>query len=532
MTRTASNADDLREKAKKEAALLVLRGKFSLEQVKKKIGAKYGLAHVLRNSEILEKIGSRARSEKVMRLLRLRKVRTLSGVAPIAVMTMSGCPHGRCTYCPRGSEAAQSYTGFEPASLRARQNAFDGYSQVKARLESLRQIGHDVDKCELIVMGGTFNSMPKKYQMEFMKGCIEAMNGGKKSASLEEALKKNEKAPVRAVGITFETRPDWAREKDVDWLLSMGATRVELGVQTLDDAVYARVKRGHTVADVVNATRVLKDSALKVCYHMMPGLYADKEKDVRIFKRLFDDPDFRPDMLKIYPCLVLEGTELYDQWKKGRYTPYDSEKAADVIAEASKYIPPYVRVMRMQRDIPAQLIAAGVKHGNLRQLVDERMKQCGIKCKCIRCREMGLKGMKIEDAELALARLDYDASGGREIFLSFEDKKKDVIAGFLRLRLPGRPHRKELQGAALVRELHVYGRAAPIGAKRGASARLQHHGLGARLLAEAERIAGEEWDAKRIAVMSGVGVRDYYRHSSYTLQGPYMVKRAAGRKIY
>ncbi|MDO8339869.1 MAG: tRNA uridine(34) 5-carboxymethylaminomethyl modification radical SAM/GNAT enzyme Elp3 [Candidatus Burarchaeum sp.] len=530
MTRKARDAEetgDLRERAKKEAAALVLQGKFSLEQVKKKTGAKYGLARVLKNSEILEKIGREARSEKVMQILRLRKVRTLSGVAPIAVMTMSGCPHGRCTYCPRGGEAAQSYTGFEPASLRARQNAFDGYAQVKARLGSLRQIGHDVDKCELIVMGGTFNSMPRAYQMRFMKGCIEAMNG-RRSASLAAALRANEKAPVRAVGITFETRPDWAQEKDVDWLLAMGATRVEMGVQTLSDEIYKRVKRGHTVSDVIDATRVLKDSALKVCYHMMPGLYADKEKDVRMFKRLFEDPDFRPDMLKIYPCLVLEGTELYDEWKRGEFEPYDSAKAAEVIAEASKYIPPYVRVMRMQRDIPAQLIAAGVKHGNLRQLVDACMKERGIKCRCIRCREMGLKGMKMEEAELKLERLEYAASGGKEVFLSFEDKKKDVLAGFLRLRLPGRPHRKELQGAALVRELHVYGRAVPIGGAGGGRASLQHHGLGARLLAEAERIAGQEWHMKKLAVISGVGARDYYRRAGYALQGQYMVKKVAG----
>jgi len=512
-----------RRRAAREGAKRVLAGEGELDRLKKKLAKKYAVAKVLRNSEILACIPKAKRSARVMELLRIRKMRTLSGVAPIAVMTMSDCPHGRCTYCPRGKNAAQSYTGYEPASRRGKQNDFSGYRQVNARLETLRQIGHDVDKCELIVMGGTFNWQPRKYQLNFMKGCLDAMNG-RKSGTLAEALKRNEKARVRAIGITFETRPDWAKEKNVDELLAMGATRVELGVQALSNEVYKRTHREHTLQDVVDATRVLKDSALKVGYHMMPGLYSNKKKDVGYFKKLFSDQKFKPDMLKIYPCLVLEGTALYDEWKRGEFEPYDSEKAADVIAEASRHIPPYVRVMRMQRDIPANLIAAGVKRGNLRQLVEQRMKELGTKCRCIRCREMGLRGIRMEDAELELKRMDYEASGGREVFLSFEDDAKDALAGFIRLRLPGRkPHRKELQGAALVRELHVYGKAMPIG--KGSD--VQHRGLGARLLAEAERIAFDEFGVGRIAVMSGVGVREYYRRFGYRKEGPYMNR---GRK--
>ncbi|MFA6036363.1 MAG: tRNA uridine(34) 5-carboxymethylaminomethyl modification radical SAM/GNAT enzyme Elp3, partial [Candidatus Micrarchaeia archaeon] len=494
---------------------------------------KFSLAHVLKSSEILEKIPRGRRTEKIMRLLRLRKVRTLSGLAPIAVMTLSDCPHGRCTYCPRGQNAAQSYTGYEPASLRGRQNAFDAYAQVSARLDSLRQIGHDVDKCELIVMGGTFNWQPAAYQQKFMKGCLDAMNGGEKSRTLVEALKKNETAPVRAVGITFETRPDWAREKNVDELLAMGATRVELGVQTLSDAVYKKVHREHTVADVVHATRVLKDSALKVGYHMMPGLWSDEKKDVAMFRRLFSDEKFRPDMLKIYPCLVLEGTGLYQQWKRGEFEPYGAEKAADVIAKASKYIMPYCRVMRMQRDIPAQLIAAGVKAGNLRQLVEARMRELGLRCRCIRCREMGLLGKKISKKELELRRIDYKASRGKEIFISYEEKEGDALAGFIRLRIPHGPHRPEITPeTALVRELHVYGQAMPIGesavANEGAR-RIQDRGLGAQLLSEAEKIARGEFGMSKLLIISGVGAREYYRKFGYADDGPYVSKKIKGR---
>jgi len=523
--------ENTRERAKSEAAALVLKGKMGVEDVKRRIGGKYRLAHMLKSSEILEKIPKQKRNEKIMRALRLRKVRTLSGVATIAVMTLSDCPHGRCTYCPRGQNAAQSYTGYEPASMRGRQNNFDAYAQVSARLEALRQIGHDVDKCELIVMGGTFNWQPRRYQQNFMKGCLDAMNN-KKSKNLADALKINETAPVRAVGITFETRPDWAREKNVDELLAMGATRVELGVQALSDAVYKKVYREHTVADVVHATRVLKDSALKVGYHMMPGLWSDERKDVAMFKRLFSDEKFRPDMLKIYPCLVLEGTALYQQWKKGEFEPYDSEKAADVIAKASAHIPPYCRVMRMQRDIPAPLIAAGVKAGNLRQIVGRRMKELGIRCRCIRCREMGLLGKKINENEIELRRIDYKASGGKEIFLSYEEKGGDALAGFLRLRIPNRPHRPEITAeTALIRELHVYGQSVPIGA--GGAEKIQHRGLGARLLSEAERMAREEFGMDKLLIISGVGVREYYRKFGYSDDGPYVSKKlGAGGKVY
>ncbi|RLG19869.1 tRNA uridine(34) 5-carboxymethylaminomethyl modification radical SAM/GNAT enzyme Elp3, partial [Candidatus Micrarchaeota archaeon] len=485
------------------------------------------LEGVLRNSEMLAQIPKSRRSEKISELLKIRKMRTLSGIAPIAVMTISGCPHGRCTYCPRGENAAQSYTGYEPASLRGRQNQFDGYSQVKARLDALRQIGHDVEKCELIIMGGTFNSQPREYQRKFVKGCIDAMNRGK-SERVEEALKGNENADVRAVGITFETRPDWAKERQVDELLSMGATRVELGVQALSDEIYRRTKRQHTLQDVVDATRILKDSALKVCYHMMPGLYSDEKADLNYFKRLFEDERFRPDMLKIYPCLVLEGTGLYEEWKRGEYEPYDSETAAEIIAKASKYIPPYVRIMRIQRDIPANLIAAGVKHGNLRQMVKSKRKELGIRCRCIRCREMGLRGIGYEGQELELKRIDYRASEGTEIFLSCEHQKVDALAGFLRLRIPNRPHRAELMDAALIRELHVYGRALPIG-ERG---EVQHKGIGAGLLKEAERLAHEEFDYAKIAVISGVGVREYYRKFGYRLEGPYMVRALGKDNVY
>ncbi|VVC00970.1 Uncharacterised protein [uncultured archaeon] len=337
----------------------------------------------------------------------------------------------------------------------------------------------------------------------------------------------NESARHKVIGVTYETRPDFAFEKEADEMLLMGGTQVELGVQSLSDDVYRRVLRGHSLSDVVKSTRILKDSGFKLCYHMMPGLFATPRQDVSYFRTLFTSPDFQPDMVKIYPALVVRGTPLYDMWKKGEYEPYDTEQAAEVIAQATKYIPPYVRIPRIQRDIPSPLVCAGVKNSNLRQIVDRKLEERGEKCRCIRCREIGSIPRNSKEAaklELSLGRIDYPASKGKEIFLSFEDKKRDLLAAFLRLRIPGSSHREEIDGiSSIVRELHVYGQEAAVGEE--SLEKMQHKGLGGRLLREAEGITRKEFGLSKIAVISGPGARGYYRKSGYSLDGPYLSKR-------
>ncbi len=512
---------DKRKKAAKYVAEKLISGERGLAKLKGEASSRFGLGGHLKNSEILKEIPKRKRREGILNLLKLKPSRTLSGVTPIAVMTKSDCPHGSCLYCPRGEEAAQSYTGEEPASLRARQNFFDPERQVNSRLRQYKEIGHPTDKCELILMGGTFIAQPEKKVRSFVKRCFDAFNG-KKSSNLKQAMRMNEKAKRRVIGVTFETRPDYAKRKHVDLMLEMGATRVEIGVQTLSDSVYKKVDRGHLLEDVVSSTKICKDAGLKVCYHMMPGLFADKKKDVAMFKKLFSDSRFMPDMLKIYPCLVMEGTKLHKMWREGKYKPYDTLEAAVVVSECMRHVPEYVRVMRVQRDIPSNLVAAGVKKSNLRQYVENEMEKKKISCREIRCREVG-RGEKISWENVELVRKDYSASGGKEIFLSFEDVEKGRLVGFLRLRMPGRTHRKELSGkCSIVRELHVYGGEIEIG-KRGKGG--QHAGYGGKLLKEAERISKEEFKAKKIAVTSGVGAREYYRKFGYVLAGVYMSKK-------
>jgi len=359
-----------------------------------------------------------------------------------------------------------------------------------------------------------------------MKRAYDALNG-REAASLREAIDANEHAPHRAIGVTFETRPDFGFEEHASEMLAMGGTQVELGVQCLSGRVYRKVSRGHTLNDVIRSTRALKDAGFKVLYHMMPGLFSTPKQDISYFRRLFSSPSFRPDMLKIYPALVVQGTGLYALWKEGKYRPYDTEEAAEVIAQATRFIPPYVRIMRIQRDIPSPLISAGVKNSNLRQIVERKLAERGERCRCIRCREIGSlarKKSEIGELELELHRLDYAASGGREIFLSFEDEERGVLAAFLRLRLPGNPPRNKAGARhSIVRELHVYGSEAAIGER--SELKLQHRGLGRRLLCEAERITKDEWGLEGIAVISGPGARGYYRKFGYSLDGHYMAKK-------
>ena len=457
------------------------------------------------NSELMDSLGMRG---KKRRELRVRRVRSASGICVVAVMTRPyACP-GKCIYCPTSENAPKSYTGEEPAALRARQNGFDAYRQVRSRLGQLEAIGHEPSKCELIVMGGTFNAQPRQYQNAFMKKAFEAFNN-RKAKTLADAQKQNESAKYRVIGLTFETRPDWCSEGQVRKFLEFGATRIELGVQSLDGEVLRRVNRGHGVAKVAEATKTCKDAFLKVGYHMMPGLFADKKKDAAMFRILFEDGRFKPDMLKIYPCLVLGGTPLYELWREGKFKPYSAEEAAAAIAECKRFVPGYCRIMRIDRDIPTKLIVDGVKKSNLRELVREEMDERGLECRCIRCREIGLRGGRM--GNLKLERMEYEASGGTEYFLSLETG--GLLAAYLRLR-------KRADGAFGVRELRVLGEQTPVGE---GTRMAQHLGLGARLLGEAERIAADG-GAREMLVLSGIGARPYYRKRGYKLLDGYMVK--------
>ena len=494
-----------------------VNSKRELDSLKRRVSEKYGLKDFVRNADVLAALPEIEKS-KYLFLLKTRGVRSLSGVSVIAIMLKPiSCPY-RCAYCPTSELAAKSYTGFEPASLRARRNNFDSFKQVDSRLKQFYAIGHVPQKCELIVMGGTFNAEPLDYQEKFVKGAYDAFNGFA-SDSLEKAIEANETAPHRIIGLTFETRPDWAGEGEVCRLLDFGATRIELGVQSLDDEALKKVKRGHGVKESVEATKNVKNAFLKVGYHLMPGLYSTPEKDVKMFEEVFSNPDFKPDMLKIYPTLVIPGTELHALWEKGEFEPYREEIAASVIAQGKKFVSRYCRIMRVDRDIPSFKIADGVKKTNLRELVKAEVRKMGFNCKCIRCREAGLASRfkQVDFDSVEMHRLDYEASGGKEIFLSF-DTAEDYLIGFLRLRA------LEKEGGLNcgVRELRVYGEQVAIGEKNENA--LQHKSFGKTLLAEAERIAKEEFDAKSLKVTSGVGVREYYKKQGYELRSPYMVK--------
>ena len=489
----------------------------------------HGLVRLPSNSEILRCLTPQERV-KLIDLLRRKAVRGISGITVIAVMTKPWpCPHGRCAYCPGGpsSGVPQSYTGREPATMRGIQAGFDPYAQVRNRIEQLTAIGHEVNKVEIIIMGGTFPATPTEYQESFIKGCLDALTMNP-SRTLEQAKMIAETSAIRNVGITVETRPDWAGQPETDRMLSMGITRVELGVQNVYDDIYDLVERGHTVQDVIEATRILKDSGLKIVYHMMPGLPgSDFQRDIESFDRIFNDADFKPDMIKIYPCLVLKGTKTYDWWREGRYTPYTTEEAVELITRVKQMIPPWIRVMRVQRDIPSTLIDAGVHKSNLRQLVEQRLgKQ---RCRCVRCREVGHRliknGIRPERKNIQVQSLDYKASEGTEVFISVEDPISDILIGYLRLRIPSdKAHRLEIKdrNASIIRELHIYGPVVPVGTRLAEA--WQHEGYGGILVTEAERISREEYGRKKILVTSALGTKQYYMRLGYSRDGPYMAK--------
>ena len=464
------------------------------------------------------------RTEGSVKGVRRKPTRTLSGVAVVAVMTAPArCPHGRCTYCPGGVEHAspQSYTGEEPSALRGAQFHYDARAITTHRLESLEAIGHATSKVEVIVMGGTFTARPRSYQESVFRGVFDGLNGIA-SPSLTHAQELNENATHRLVGLTVETRPDWCDARVLPFLLDAGVTRVEIGVECLNDAVLDAVGRAHGTEEVTRATAEARGRGLKVCYHMMLGLPGmDPPSDLEGFERIFSDPRYRPDMLKIYPTLVLPGTALYEEWKAGRYQPYDTETSVRLLADIKRQLPPWVRVQRVQRDIPARLIAAGVRTSNVRQLALARLTAEGRECRCLRCREVGRRAVPPAGA-LELCSMSYEAAPGRESFFSWVDPASDAVAGFLRLAMPSQGP----SGAAvpIIRELKVLGTELPVGAAPRAAGAYQHRGLGRALVTAAEEEARAQGYAS-LRVISAIGTRPYYRSLGYERDGPYMVRR-------
>jgi len=492
-----------------------IKDRDELQRFKIKLCQRMGLADIPSNSKILADVSPEDR--KLLEPFLIKKpMRTSSGVAVVAVMTSPfPCPHGKCSYCPGGVDngSPQSYTGKEPAARRAERNKFDPHEQVKDRIQQLTAIGHKTDKIDLIIMGGTFTSRDIDYQEWFVRRCFDAMNGVD-SATLLDAQRLNETAENRCIGLTVETRPDVFNDQQIEAAMRLGATRVELGVQILDDDVLAAVERGHGIDAVIRSTKACKDHGLKVCYHIMPGLPGSTpENDLKCFKRVFDDPDFRPDMLKFYPTLVVQGTKLYDMWSAGEYTPMDVETAVELLSKMKVGVPEYVRIQRIQRDIPVPEISAGILKSNIRQLVQDHMEATDRECRCIRCREVGHTGALLESVSFVKKKtIEYEASGGLERFIALE--YDDSLIGYVRLRT-------DSTDTATIRELKVFGKVASIGTT---GEDWQHRGFGKDLVADAENLAIQDGKTS-IRITSGVGVRKYYESLGYHLEAPYMMKR-------
>jgi len=498
-----------------------------LMMAKREASKKYGIK-IIQNSDIIsfykklvkeKKIESNPKLEAV---LRKRSVRTMSGIAPVAVLTKPfACP-GKCVYCPTEKDVPQSYLSNEPAVMRAIMCGYDPYRQVEYRLRALEANGHEPTKIELIVIGGTWSVLPEKYKYWYILNCFSAANNFEKNKTEKkvskykfntriEDLKKyllieqkrNETSKHKIIGLTLETRPDYINEKELMEMREFGCTRVELGVQAIDDDILKINKRGHNVEEVARATKELRDFGFKITYHLMPALPgATPEKDYEMFKTLFNDERFQPDQIKFYPTVVTKGSLLYQWWKQGKYKPYSDKELQELIIKCKKIVPTYVRIIRLIRDIPEESIVAGNKITNLRQVIKDR----GVECNCIRCREA--KEAAIKNPKLKI--IEFEASGGKEYFISFEDVKNNILYAFCRLRIS-----KE----AIIRELHVYGELVSIGSAK----KVQHAGLGKRLVKEAEKIALKK-KMREMKIISGVGVRGYYRKLGYRLKNTYMIK--------
>ncbi|KAF8425005.1 hypothetical protein L210DRAFT_3615084 [Boletus edulis BED1] len=457
----------------------------SLNELRAKMSKKFGFGGVPRLVDIISTPPK----------LRARPIRTASGIAVVAVMCKPHrCPHiamtgNICVYCPGGPDSdfdysTQSYTGYEPTSMRAIRARYDPYEQTRGRVEQLKALGHSVDK------------------------------------DVDEAVRYSTQSKSKAIGITIETRPDYYLRPHLSQMLRYGCTRLEIGVQSVYEDVARDTNRGHTVRAVSESFHLAKDAGFKVVAHMMPDLpNVGLERDLEQFKEYFENPAFRSDGLKIYPTLVIRGTGLYELWRTGRYKNYTPNVLVDVVARILALVPPWTRVYRVQRDIPLPLVTSGCENsGNLRELALNRMKDFGAECRDVRFREVGIHEIhhKVRPESVELLRRDYTANGGWETFLSYEDPERDILVGLLRLRRCSdegtfRPELVRKEGAeggsSIVRELHVYGTAVPVHGRD--PTRFQHQGFGTLLMEEAERIAREEHGSAKLAVISGVGTRDY-----------------------
>lgn len=515
---------------------------FKFGQIKRHTIKDAHLKEIPKNTELIPVYHKLIKSQKIKpssileALLRKKKMRTLSGIASITVITPDfGCP-GKCIYCPTEKGMPKSYLSNEPAVMRAVLNDFDPFRQIKTRLESLKIQGHITNKIELIIAGGTWSSIPEHYQAWFITNCYIAANEGKylknrkmPLAKILERLKleqnKNETSDHRIVGLTLETRPDWINKEELKKMRLYGCTRVELGVQSIYDDILLKSGRGHTIKETIQATKLLKDSGFKINYHMMLGLPGTSPKrDEKMIEEIFNNQDFQPDMLKLYPCVVLKNSPLYNLWKNKKYKPFNDKQIVNILKRAKTKIPEYCRVVRVIRDIPTPSIVDGGKISNLREIIHQEMKKEGTECRCIRCREIG--NLKPKTKDLKLKRIDYAASNGQEIFLSFEDIKLDKIVALLRLRISS-PLTDNifpvLKNSAIIREIHTYGQIERLKHK----GKTQHIGLGKKLIIEAEKIAKREFKLKKISVISGIGVRNYYKKLGYRLKDTYLTKNIA-----
>lgn len=523
-----------KEEIIQELIFKALKGKIQtpgeLKTLKREFAKKYQI-NILSNVSILQEYQKLLKSQKIspnkklFNLLKKRAIRTLSGVAPVAVLTKPyPCP-GRCIYCPSEKGMPKSYLSNEPAVRRAILNKFDPHNQIRMRLKALQKIGHETDKVELIIMGGTWSFFPKRYQTWFIKRCFDGLNG-RRAKSFKEAQKINEGVKNRCVGLTLETRPDFINIEEIKRMRSLGATRVEIGVQSIYPKILKFNKRGHGVKKTIQATRLLKEAGFKVAYHLMPNLPGSTPlKDFKMFQEIFKNPDFKPDMIKIYPCVLTEDSKLYNWWKKKKYKPYSNKQLVELLIKIKKIIPYYVRIIRLIRDIPQESIIAGNKISNLRQILQGELKRRKWQCNCIRCREA--RGQKVDLKKARLFQEKYQASGGIEYFLSHESPDRKILYAFLRLRIPTILKEKHflpiLQDAALIRELHTYGELVPLKKQKIIGHKIQHLGFGKQLMQKAEEII-KKLHFKKIAVISGIGVRDYYRKLGYQLEDEYMVK--------
>ncbi|TBT99637.1 elongator complex protein 3 [Hamiltosporidium magnivora] len=532
--------------------------KTNLSSLTTEISKKYALSQQPRLTEILSCIPSH--ESQLISLLKAKPIRTASGVAVVAVMCKPHrCPHialtgNVCIYCPGGPDSefeysTQSYTGYEPTSMRAIRHRYDPFQQARSRLLQLQSLGHSVDKVEYIIMGGTFMSLPDSYKNYFIMSLHDALSGHK-SSSLKESIIFSQNSKIKCVGITIETRPDFCQRTHLSKMLEYGCTRIEIGIQSVYEDVAFNTNRGHTIKAVKDTLSLCKDTGYKIVAHMMPNLPdVDIYRDMAQFIEYFENPDFRSDGLKIYPTLVIKGTGLYELWRNKKYQNYSPDDLINFLVQIFDIVPPWTRIYRVQRDIPMPLVSSGVEKGNIREMVLARLKDYNMRCRDIRTREVGVKEVGIKNSRnikidfkkpsqqkthVTLVRRDYVANNGWETFLSYENMENDSLIGMLRLRkLSTDTFRPEVVGknikhnflndnASMIRELHVYGSSIPVSHKDGT--KYQHKGYGAKLLLEAERISKEEHLSSKIAIIAGVGTRKYYEKFGYFLEGPYMVK--------